>query len=232
MAKAVGDDDLRREAQYNINLLTDKYHKLSEVSGLPTQVERMNVRGFRSVKANRTPEGQARYKSIVNKKVDEKQYKKYIGILGKENLPPTLDEFQRIKYLDIDTWDDLKYYAQYINGRPIEYVILDRELLKLGITNKGKAYPVEDIVISNWKPHAKKRMQQSNLTEDEAISFKNNARAIMRKYPEPQTQWNYYSDDGIIGIRHSDGIVCTVIGKDRFDTNTLIILEEMRKWLK
>lgn len=50
IAKAAGDDDLRREAQYKINLLTNKYAKLADASGLPTKMERMDVRGFRSVK--------------------------------------------------------------------------------------------------------------------------------------------------------------------------------------
>lgn len=51
MAKASGDDDLRREAQYRINLLTSKYAQLSKASGLPTKMERMQVGGFRRVKA-------------------------------------------------------------------------------------------------------------------------------------------------------------------------------------
>ena len=50
-AKKYGDDDLRREAQYNINVLTNKYAKLSEVSGLPTRMERLQVAGFKPVKA-------------------------------------------------------------------------------------------------------------------------------------------------------------------------------------
>ena len=113
MAKAAGEDDLRREAQYQINLLADKYDKLADESGLPTKMDRMQVPGFRSVKAKRTTEGQAKYKALVNKKVDEKQYKKYINILGAENLPSSLDEFQKIKYMDIQQWDDIKYYVKY-----------------------------------------------------------------------------------------------------------------------
>ena len=42
-AKKAGDDDLRREAQYNINVLTNKYAKLSEASGLPTRMERVKI---------------------------------------------------------------------------------------------------------------------------------------------------------------------------------------------
>lgn len=44
MAKSAGDEDLRRETQAQINLLASKYHKLSQVSGLPTRAERMQVR--------------------------------------------------------------------------------------------------------------------------------------------------------------------------------------------
>jgi len=51
IAKAAGNDDLRREVQSRINLLTSKYAKLSKASGLPTKMERMQVKGFRSVKA-------------------------------------------------------------------------------------------------------------------------------------------------------------------------------------
>lgn len=49
-AKKAGDEVLRREAQYNINVLTNKYAKLSEASGLPTRMERLKVSGFRKVK--------------------------------------------------------------------------------------------------------------------------------------------------------------------------------------
>ena len=50
IAKTAGNDELRLEAQYNINILVDKYAKLCEVSGLPTKMERMNVKGFRAIK--------------------------------------------------------------------------------------------------------------------------------------------------------------------------------------
>ena len=50
MAKSAGNEDLRREAQAQINLLASKYHKLSQASGLPTRAEHMQVSGFRAVK--------------------------------------------------------------------------------------------------------------------------------------------------------------------------------------
>ncbi len=50
IAKAAGDDDMRRVAQMRINQLTDKYKELSDAFGIPTKAERMSVSGYRPVK--------------------------------------------------------------------------------------------------------------------------------------------------------------------------------------
>lgn len=50
IAKAAGDEDLQREAQARINLLTNKYAKFSNAVELPTKMERTRVEGFRSIK--------------------------------------------------------------------------------------------------------------------------------------------------------------------------------------
>lgn len=60
IAKAAGDDELRRQEQEKINLLTSKYAKLSKSAGLPTRKERMTVSGYRKVKETRE------LKSIAN----------------------------------------------------------------------------------------------------------------------------------------------------------------------
>lgn len=49
IAKAAGDDEMRREAQMKINQLTGKYKELSDKFGLPTKSERMAVSGYRPV---------------------------------------------------------------------------------------------------------------------------------------------------------------------------------------
>lgn len=52
LAKACGDDTLRREAQANINALQNRYAQISKAAGLAEQPQRMNVAGFRSVKVD------------------------------------------------------------------------------------------------------------------------------------------------------------------------------------
>lgn len=50
LAKASGDDALRREAQAQINALQKRYTKISAAAGLDERPERMTVAGFRRVK--------------------------------------------------------------------------------------------------------------------------------------------------------------------------------------
>lgn len=50
IAKASGDDVLRRLEQEKINAISHKYKQLSDVSGLPTKMERMSVSKYHRVK--------------------------------------------------------------------------------------------------------------------------------------------------------------------------------------
>lgn len=50
-------------------------------------------------------------KALLNERRDEKQFGTYKGIIGKENLPDTLEAFQRIKYTEPEKWWLLKGYA-------------------------------------------------------------------------------------------------------------------------
>lgn len=52
-AKAGGNDDLVLQAQSKITTLTRKYKELSDVSGLPTKMERMKVSEYRRVAKNK-----------------------------------------------------------------------------------------------------------------------------------------------------------------------------------
>ena len=47
MAKASGNKELVQESQQKITQLTRKYKQLSDISGLPTKMERMRVSGYK-----------------------------------------------------------------------------------------------------------------------------------------------------------------------------------------
>ena len=49
-------------------------------------------------------------KKTKNSSNDRKQYKKYLDVLGKENMPSSLSKFQDLKYNDVSKWGLLKDY--------------------------------------------------------------------------------------------------------------------------
>ena len=49
MARSVGDEELARESQKDINILTKRYKELSDISGLPTAVQRARVNGYKRI---------------------------------------------------------------------------------------------------------------------------------------------------------------------------------------
>ena len=53
LAKASGNKELVKESQGKITQLTNKYKELSNVSGLPTKMERMRVSGYKRVAINK-----------------------------------------------------------------------------------------------------------------------------------------------------------------------------------
>lgn len=53
LARESGDVDLVRESQQRITQLTNKYKELSNISGLPTKMDRMKVSGYKRVNINK-----------------------------------------------------------------------------------------------------------------------------------------------------------------------------------
>ena len=186
------------------------------------------------------PQAALSVKKFKNKYSDKKQHEKYRAVLG-ENVPKSFAKFQDLKYNDVNKWRDIKYYARYIDGRPIEYVKIDRELEKLGITNKGracvpdngiKAYILPDTDSKREPYHIMHRMKERNITDDDVRSFKDNAIIAM-------SQWNgkrmeYYSYDGVCVISKTDTgwVYKTAWKKEDYDETTIQVLEVCKKYVK
>ena len=67
MAKASGDNDLAQESQGKINQLMDKYVELSNISGLPTKMERLRVDGYKPVPIKEIPKETSKQNYNVGK---------------------------------------------------------------------------------------------------------------------------------------------------------------------
>ncbi|MGN0180518.1 MAG: hypothetical protein ACI4DY_13930, partial [Monoglobaceae bacterium] len=179
-------------------------------------------------------------KAYRNRHGDMKQYRKYTNRLGAENMPKTFDLFQKMKYNETEKWEDYKYYFRNIDGRPIEYVKIDRDLFKLGITNKGKAYPPDKTINAYILPdieskdayHIMKRMQERNISDDEIRSYKDNALISFRQWGGKR--YRYCAENGIcVTTKTNNGwIYKTAWKKDDFDDEYLKILGVIKKYVK
>lgn len=106
IAKAAGDDELRRREQERINLITSKYTKVSKAAGLPTKAERMSVSGYHRVKSTSevindaltTGKNNANIK-LSNKEVRKAYKEKVAGIYGEINHNATLEEQAREAFI-------------------------------------------------------------------------------------------------------------------------------------
>ena len=59
---------------------------------------------------------------------------------------------------------------------------------------------MEDIEVKGWRIHAEHRMRQSGISREDALAYKENAIAMMKRYPKPNTLYDYHEENGIIGI--------------------------------
>ena len=55
---------------------------------------------------------------------------------------------------------------------------------------------------------------------------------MMKRYPSPNTQFNFYSDEGMIGIKEVDKIVQTAYNKSDYKDDTVKMLEVVKKYVK
>ena len=87
-------------------------------------------------------------KMVQNRAKDSKQYQTYLSILGKENMPKSLDEFQNLKYNNINEWSELKSdfrYRNMLDGRDV-FVISDTVR---SLPLEGRANSIADLINEN-----------------------------------------------------------------------------------
>jgi len=84
--------------------------------------------------------------------------------------------------------------------------------------------------VTAWKSHAEARL--STNTKAEAEDWMQSAKVMLVRYPSPHSTFNYYTHDGIIAIKESDGVVQTAIEKARFGKDTETVLEVIDRHVK
>ena len=132
IAKAAGDDVMRREAQYRINLLTSKYAKLSKESGLPAKMERLKSAVKPLTNGNN---GGIMKMSNVNKSVIP-----YTpgNTISQENLEKFATSIEQLgfKLSDISPYGGFETYRG--NPEILNYLVEDLTIIKNEILLKTK----------------------------------------------------------------------------------------------
>lgn len=75
IAKAAKDGGLELESYYKLNILSNKYAKICEASGLPTKSERLNVKGFKWLKEKEKLLIIEQNRAILKEKIDSGEIK-------------------------------------------------------------------------------------------------------------------------------------------------------------
>lgn len=122
-AKAIQDKDEVYHCQEKIDQLTQKYKKLSDVSGLPTKVDRLRVEGFTRVKARQNNTNENNFVNVTDKWL--------------ESATPNSHEVLDAKYFEVD---NTKYK---VDGKNVvlDYSDKEKEVANwLETTLGGKLY--------------------------------------------------------------------------------------------
>lgn len=173
---------------------------------------------------------------------DKEQHERYINILGKENIPNNLENFQHLKYNNIAEYKELEVFYRYKNSNPNsdkicfnihkEFKTPSYKQNKILLPNKEKAYILPDETRKD-KYHIMNRMKSINITDDEVRSYHQNARVQIN-------QWNgkseiYYTNEGVTIIHNNENgqrLYNTSFKKDDFDEDILKKLEVINKYVR
>ncbi|MBD5091878.1 MAG: hypothetical protein HDT36_00645 [Clostridiales bacterium] len=190
-----------------------------------------NMVSFR--KAFRAEKDSTDYKASHNLKGDYKQYKEWQDIIGAENMPNSLAEFQELKYNDNGKFEQLKDFKEYCTDNPratqADYQKVVR-LKEAGIKGEIHIPPleIEDVDNLEFDVYHANVESEHNVTREEAISFIKNAKVSA-------TVWNgeyerYYSVDGASYYNVKLGSIRTAFKSIQYKGDAEIIKEEIQKW--
>lgn len=136
-------------------------------------------------------------KKIFNFTNDKEQYYRYREVLGNEFIPDSLDKFQKIKYNDVDRWDDIKkkyrvvnQYENHTNIKMPSKKILDLDQQAFNVKRKQFSSDFKkagNIGIMELDGEIYYAHSRANLITDKAfVNFKGDRKKLILK-PEEKT---------------------------------------------
>ncbi len=160
---------------------------------------------------------------IQNKSSDNQTYEKYKEILGNE-MPKTLEDFQKLKYNNSDKWSSLK--NSYADTNRFNKIVQESSNLHI----KGDVIKdIDRIDISNYKfadAHINSE-RNHNVTKEMAQDYINNAAVAYSRWKGQVTV--YVAENGCSVVNLKDKIISTAYKSKEYDDKFKKILEVVKK---
>lgn len=185
------------------------------------------------------PQVELAEKQLKNRSADSRQHKKYREILGDE-VPEKLDDFQKMKYTEIDKWEYLKGLKAYLEKYPSSdkrYYDIQKELNESGIKIGVPLPPAQKqaYILPEGKRdayHIMHRMLERGITDDMVRNYIENAKCMF-------VQWGgqrqaFYGNEGVSVITKTESgwFFKTAWTKLDFDADSIKIMEVINKYVR
>lgn len=186
--------------------------------------------GFRRASRSGSPQ----YEAIHKRNIDNNQFNRWKGVIGEENMPKTLAEFQDLKYNKGVEFEKLHAFKDYRQDNPTKTTTrqeFERVYQIQKVANKGVVnVPPEKVDVESLSfddEHINKQRKHS-VKKEEAISFIENAKASI-------TVWGgrferYYSTKGVVYVDKEKMSIRTAYKSSEFTDSTNDIMEVIKKW--
>lgn len=168
-------------------------------------------------------------KKLTNLSSDKKQYRNYISIIGKENMPESIAKFQDMKYNNTPEWNLLKKYKRSRSSGKLSAFSTFEDYKKYRdiIQNKIVGIKTEDgIEIKAQSDHFIERVLGTTVKEDRNKSVKRegvdiediinalSGKAVSTKIG-PNGKSSKYSNDRVeVNINPDTGILINVVRRE------------------
>ena len=171
-----------------------------------------------------------------NMSSDRKQWEGYRDVIG-SYAGKTIETFQKMKYNNLEKWEDLREYYKYKSKYPDsskKYFDIMRELGEAGIS-QGIVLPAKAkhaYILPEGKRdpnHIMKRMLERNITDDELRSYIDEAKVMFSQWGGKRQMFITPKGVAVIAQSGDEWIIKTGWKAADFDENTLKILEVMKK---
>jgi hypothetical protein len=204
-----------------IRALDDNADKLQEDSNRPFEVAEKDKASIDAYNKQQSEKRQLR--------VDRSQYQEFKLRLG-DDVPKNFGAFRQMKNSNSEKWQELLACNKYLKSNPdsdkIYYNINKRiEQLRIEGSVKIKGIAVKPTLsdIKELNSHTLQRMEERNITKEDAQSFIDNSVVAFKQ--RKGTQLAYYSEKGFTAVS-TDGVV---LSTGWLDEAGKLIVKEVNK---